>query len=82
MKQRKKCGKVCTVNVGTMVGESREVVEMLARRNMDICCVQETRYRGAGSKTIGCGKETISSGESETRWTKWSKHFSLRREGK
>ena len=40
-----------------MVGKSREVVEMLARRNVDICCVQETRYRGAGSKTTGSGKE-------------------------
>ena len=49
--------RISTVNVGTMVGKSREVVEMLARRNVDICCVQETRYRGAGSKTIGSDKE-------------------------
>ena len=48
---------VSTINVGTMVGKSREVVEMLARRRVDICCVQETRYRGAGTKTIGSGKE-------------------------
>ena len=46
-----------TVNVGTMVGRSREVVEMLARRRVDICCVQEVRYKGVGTKTIGSDRE-------------------------
>ena len=32
--------KVSTVNVGSLVGRSREVVEILARREVDICCVQ------------------------------------------
>ena len=41
----------------TMVGKSRELVEMLARKNVDICYVQETRYMGAGSKAIGSGIE-------------------------
>ena len=35
---------VATVNVGTMVVRSREVVEMLARRRVDICCVHEVLY--------------------------------------
>ena len=29
--------RVCTINVGTMKGRSREVVEMLARRRVDMC---------------------------------------------
>ena len=39
------CGvlKVCTVNVGSLKGRSREVVEMLSSRGVDICCLQEVR---------------------------------------
>ena len=49
--------KVCTVNVGTMVGRGREMVDMLARRNIDICCVQEVRYKGDGARTFGVNEE-------------------------
>ena len=49
--------KVCTVNVGTMVGRGREMVDMLARRNIDICCVQEVRYKGDGARTLGVNEE-------------------------
>ena len=34
-----------------------EVVEMLSRRRIDLCCVQETRYRGGQCRTIS-GKDT------------------------
>lgn len=37
--------KVRTVNVGTLARRSREVVEMLARGRVDICCIQEVRYK-------------------------------------
>ena len=37
--------RICTINVGTMKGRSREVVEMLARRRVDICCGWERRTR-------------------------------------
>ena len=49
--------KVCTVNVGTMRGRSREVVSMLKRRQADICCVQEVRYKNKGSMSIGTEEE-------------------------
>lgn len=45
--------KVGTVNVGTMRGRSGEVAEMAARRRLDFCCVQETRWKGASARTIG-----------------------------
>lgn len=48
---------ISTVNVETMVERSREVVGMLARRRVDMCCVQEVRYRGAGTKVFGSEKE-------------------------
>ena len=44
--------KVCTVNVGTLIGKKREVAYMLERRSADICAVQEVRYKGRGSTTI------------------------------
>ena len=34
--------RIASWNVGTMKGRSLEVVETLERRNIDICCVQET----------------------------------------
>jgi exonuclease III len=47
---------VCTVNVGTLLGRSRELVGMLARRKVDICRIQEVRYRGEGSISFGSGE--------------------------
>ena len=49
--------RVGTINVGSMVGRSREVVEMLARRQIDICAVQEVRYKGQGNRMFGDGEE-------------------------
>ena len=49
--------KVCTVNVGTLKGRSREVVDMLSRRGADICCLQETRYRNQGCTVFGSNEE-------------------------
>jgi len=34
------------LNVGTMVRRSSEVVEMMGRRELDFCCVQETKWKG------------------------------------
>ena len=46
---------MATANVGTMRGRTKEVVEMLVRRKVDICCVQKTQYEGDSSKVIGEG---------------------------
>ena len=35
--------RISTLNVGTMRGRSGEVVEIVFRRKVDICCLQETR---------------------------------------
>jgi len=55
---QKELVRIGTVNVGTMRGRSREVVEMLARRGVDICCVQETQYKGEGCTVFGEGEES------------------------
>ena len=49
--------RVATVNVGTLRGRASEVVETVSRSNIDICCLQEVRWRGAGTRTI-TGKDT------------------------
>ena len=48
--------RAATINVGTMKGRSGEIVEMLERRRVDVCCVQETRWRGASARIL-TGKE-------------------------
>jgi len=45
--------RIGTVNVGSMCRRSREVVEMIARRRLDFCCLQETRWKGGSAKIIG-----------------------------
>ena len=44
--------RIATVNVGTMSKRSNEIVEMLTRRRVDICCLQETRWRGGSARKI------------------------------
>jgi len=41
-----------SVNVGSMVGRSGQVVEMVGRRSLDFCCLQETRWKGDGARVI------------------------------
>lgn len=50
--------RVGTLNVGTMRGRSGEVVEMLCRRDVDLCCIQECRWRGASARMIS-GKDSM-----------------------
>lgn len=49
--------RMATVNVGTMSRRSREVVSMLAKRRVDVCCVQEVRFKGEGTRVYGSGEE-------------------------
>ena len=45
--------RVGTVNVGTMSKRSGEVVDMAARRRLDFCCLQETRWKGETARVLG-----------------------------
>jgi hypothetical protein len=45
--------RVASWNVGTMSGRSLEVTDALSRRRVQICCVQESRWKGEGARTIG-----------------------------
>ena len=44
--------RIASLNVGTMDGRASEIVETLARRRIDICAVQETRWRGCSTRMI------------------------------
>ena len=44
--------RIASLNVGTMRGRASEIVESLARRRIDICAVQETRWRGCSTRMI------------------------------
>ena len=46
-----------TLIVNTLRGRVCEVVETLSSREVDVCCIQETRYCGGNCHTIK-GKET------------------------
>jgi hypothetical protein len=45
--------RIGTANVGTLRGRSGEVVEMVGRRRLDFCCLQETRWKGEGTRMMG-----------------------------
>ena len=49
--------KIASWNIGTMRGRSSEIVETITRRNIDLCCVQEVRWRGASARHI-IGKDS------------------------
>ena len=42
--------KIASWNTGTMRGRSSEIVETITRRNVDLCCMQEVRWRGASAR--------------------------------
>ena len=44
-----------TLNIGTMTGKGRELADMMERRNVDILCLQETKWKGSKARNIGGG---------------------------
>ena len=47
--------RVGALNIGTMTGRGRELADMMERRNVDILCLQETKWRGSKARNIGGG---------------------------
>ena len=47
--------RVGTLNIGTMTGRGRELVNMMEQRNVDILCLQETQWKGNKARNIGGG---------------------------
>lgn len=51
--------RLATWNVGSLTGRSQELAETLKRRNINICCVQETRWKGSKSRDLGLGYQLV-----------------------
>ena len=53
-KGRRSFIRVGTLNIGTMTGRRRELADMMERRNVDILCLQETKWKESKAKKSGC----------------------------
>ncbi|VDP53861.1 unnamed protein product [Heligmosomoides polygyrus] len=58
--------RVATLNVGTLMGRSCELVEALERKRVDLCAVQETRWSCRKSRDIGRGFKAVLCGSPRT----------------
>ena len=47
--------RVGSVNVSSMWKKDGEMAEMVARRRLDFCCIQESRWKGEGARVLGSG---------------------------
>jgi hypothetical protein len=55
--------RIGSLNVGTMTGRGRELVDVMIRRRIKAMCVQETKWTGNSSRQLGEGYKLIYSGE-------------------
>ena len=54
-KGRRSLIRVDTLNIETLNGRGRELADMMERRNVDILCLQETKWKGSKARNIGGG---------------------------
>nr|CDJ94278.1 Endonuclease exonuclease phosphatase domain containing protein [Haemonchus contortus] len=59
----KKIVRIETLNVGSLTEKSREVADLMKRRNIQVLCLQETRWKGAKAKEIGEGVKLYYNGD-------------------
>ena len=59
--------RIGTLNVGSMTGKGREIVDMMERRQVDILCVQETKWKGSKAKDLGAGHKLYYNGYERNR---------------
>ena len=55
-KERRTLIRIGTVNIGTMTGRGRELADMMVWKNVDILCIQGTKWKGskASNNRSGC----------------------------
>ena len=56
--------RVGTLGLGSLSGKGRDVCEELRMRMIDVCCLQEVRWRGQGARMLG-----INGGRYELWWS-------------
>ncbi|XGW18669.1 hypothetical protein V3C99_002905 [Haemonchus contortus] len=61
--QSKKLVRVGTLNMGSLTGKSREVADLMKRRNIQVLRLQDTRWKGAKAREIGEGVKLYYNGD-------------------
>ena len=51
-----------TLNIGTMTEKRRELADMMEQKNVDILCLQETKWKGSKARSIGGGYKLFYNG--------------------
>ncbi|XP_047996392.1 craniofacial development protein 2-like [Leguminivora glycinivorella] len=59
--------RLATWNLGTMTGRSQELSEILKTREINACCIQETKWKGSKSRDIGNGYQFVYHGTDTRR---------------
>ena len=54
-KRKRSLVRVGTLNIETMTGRGKELADLMERRNVDILCLQETKWKGSKARKIGGG---------------------------
>ena len=54
-KGRRSLIRVGTLNIGTMTGRGRELEDMMEQRNVDILCLQKTKWKRSKTRNIESG---------------------------
>ncbi|XP_064095658.1 uncharacterized protein LOC135207762 [Macrobrachium nipponense] len=62
LKKRARELRVGTLNFGTMTGRGRAIADLMKTRQVDILCVQETRWKGNKARELGEGYKMFYSG--------------------
>ena len=56
-----------TLSTGTMTGRGRELADMMERKNVDILCLKETKWKGSKARNIGGGCKIFYNGADERK---------------
>ena len=52
-KRRRSLIRVSTLNIGTMTERGRELANLMEQKNVDILCLQETKWKGSKTRNNG-----------------------------
>ena len=66
-KERRLLVRVSTLNIGTITGRGRDLADLMERRNVNILCLQETKWKGSKARNIGGGCKLFYNGADERK---------------
>ena len=66
-KGRRSLVRVGNLNIGAMIGRGRELADLMERRNEDILCLKETKWKGSKARNIAGGCKLFYNGANGRR---------------